>query len=495
MITILTNFIAGETETTRINHIVQQGAASRLTDLQFLAAEIQSWKRSRTRRVQITGERYYAGEHHIKQHFRHVIGASGKPEKVDNLPNNRIVDNQYAKMVDQKVNYSFGKPFSFKTDNKEYAEVLRKRAFDFQFYRTFRYLAEDCLNGGIGWLYVYYDDKGVLRFRRFESYEVLPFWRDAAHTELDAVLRLYEVELYEGVNKRIQEHVEVYTPEGVYCYILNNGTLEPEETAFLPYVTVGADPLKWERLPVIPFKRNNKEQPLIEAVKSLQDGINLMLSTFANGMEEDPRNSILVLVNYDGENLGEFRQKLAAYGAVKVRNTADTPGGDVKTLTVEVNSENYKAILETFKKALIENARGYDAKDDRLSGNPNQMNIMSMYSDIDLDANSLEGEFRVSFEQLLWFVNAYLANAGYGDFTQEEITISFNRNVLMNNVELIDMCQKSEGQVSRKTILSKHPFVEDVDAELEQMKKEQQEAQEDMYGGVFHAHDGVSNEE
>lgn len=29
---------------------------------------------------------------------------------------------------------------------------------------------------------------------------------------------------------------------------------------------------------------------------------------------------------------------------------------------------------------------GFDAKDDRLSGNPNQMNIQSMYSDIDTDA-------------------------------------------------------------------------------------------------------------
>ena len=57
--------------------------------------------------------------------------------------------------------------------------------------------------------------------------------------------------------------------------------------------------------------------------------------------------------------------------------------GGVKTLTVEVNAENYKSILEVFKKALIENARGYDAKDERMSGNPNQMNIQSMYSDID----------------------------------------------------------------------------------------------------------------
>ena len=49
---------------------------------------------------------------------------------------------------------------------------------------------------------------------------------------------------------------------------------------------------------------------------------------------------------------------------------------------------------------MIENARGYDAKDDRLGGNPNQMNIQSMYSDIDLDANGMETEFQAAFEEL-----------------------------------------------------------------------------------------------
>ena len=42
-------------------------------------------------------------------------------------------------------------------------------------------------------------------------------------------------------------------------------------------------------------------------------------------------------------------------------------------------------LLSLLKDAIIENARGYDAKDDRMSGDPNQMNIQSMYSDIDLD--------------------------------------------------------------------------------------------------------------
>ena len=494
---IIFNLISGETETTRINHIIETGAKNRLTDLQFLQREILEWRNSVERQWQITGERYYGGDHDIILRKRTTIDEDGNLREVKNLPNNRSVDNQYARMVNQKVNYSFAKPFSFDTKNKTYAKILRK-LFNSRWDITLKNIAEDSFNGGIGWLYVYYNQAGELNFKRFESYEIRPLWQDSEHTRLDAVLRLYEVVLYDGNSPSIQEHVEVYTKEGKYNYLLKSGILTPEEVAFEPYLTVGDKNFTWSTIPIIPFKRNSKEQPLIKAVKSLQDGINLMHSTFENNLEEDPRNSIMVLVNYDGENLGEFRQKLATYGAVKVVNTDDRPGGDVRTLSVDVNCENYKAIVDIFKKALIENAQGYDAKDDRMSGNPNQMNIMSMYSDIDIDATGIESEFRASMEQLLWFINAHLKNSGQGDYSHEDIRIIFNRNVLMNNAELIDQCQKSEGQISRKTILSKHPFVEDVDAELEQLKKEQQEVQEDLYSNAFakqSEHEGLTDEQ
>lgn len=229
------------------------------------------------------------------------------------------------------------------------------------------------------------------------------------------------------------------------------------------------------------YLKNNNHIPLIRRVKTLQDGINTMISDFENNMQEDARNTILILKNYDGENLGEFRRNLATFGAVKVRDD-----GDVTTLTVEVNSENYKAILDVFKKALIENARGYDAKDDRLGGNPNQMNIQSMYSDIDLDANGMETEFQAAFEELLWFINNHFSNTGVGDFT-DDVAIVFNRDILINESESIENCSKSVGILSNETIVEQHPWVTDVEAEMARLQKEKEEAmaQAQEYAGAF----------
>ena len=54
----------------------------------------------------------YEGFHDILTRKRTIIGEDGKLQEVDNLPNNRLVDNQFALMVDQKTNYLVGKPFS-----------------------------------------------------------------------------------------------------------------------------------------------------------------------------------------------------------------------------------------------------------------------------------------------------------------------------------------------------------------------------------------------
>jgi len=472
-------------ETKKLNKIIEINAKEALTDLEFLAREINKFKNSDKRKLMITGEKYYQNEHDILNRKRTIIGEGGVLQEVTNLPNNKIIDNQYGKLVDQKVNYLLGQPLTFDTKNKDYVKLLQK-VFNKRFQRTLKNLGQDVLNHGIAWLYPYYNEQGELSFKKFEGYEILPFWKDAEHTILEFAVRIYEVQGYDGKREITIEKVEIFTPNGIDRYVLNNGSLVKDiENPSSPYILVEDKGYNWNKIPLIAFKYNNKEIPLIKKVKTLQDGINTILSDFQNNMQEDARNTILVLVNYDGTNLGEFRHNLAQYGAVKV-TSVDGVAGDLKTLQIEVNPENYKTILQIFKKALIENAMGYDAKDDRIiGGNPNQMNIQSMYSDIDLDANGMETEFQAAFEELLWFVNVHLVNTGKGDFTNEPVTVIFNRDMMLNESEIVDNCQKSMGILSHETIVGQHPWVVNVEQELARIKKEREDEVKDMYGEAF----------
>lgn len=462
----------------KIANIIITGTAGRMTDIELLEKEIAKWKTSPQRKMQIQGHLYYENEHDIKYRKRTAIGKDGEIENIDNLPNNHLIDNQYAKLVNQKANYLLGQPFVVEGDNDIYVSLL-KDIFDKRFMKTLKNAGKAAMNGGIAWLYPYYNSEGKFCFRLFPAYEILPFWKDNEHTVLECAVRLYLVRGYEGTTSRIIEKVEVFDENGIHCFQLDGGRLIPDVTLDdyeCSYVLANGKPFNWLKIPLIPIKYNEQELPLLGKVKSLQDALNVMLSDFENNMQEDSRNTILVIKNYDGENLGEFRRNLATFGAVKVR-TVEGAEGAVETLKIEVNNENYKVILELLKKAIIENGMGYDAKDDRLSGNPNQMNIQSMYSDIDLDANDMETELQAAFDNILWFINAHLANTGKGDFENEDITVIFNRDILINETEAIANCAASLAILSEETVVSQHPWVDDVQKELDRLNKQREEEQ------------------
>lgn len=458
-----------------IKRRIKKGRENIVKEDEFILSEIRQFIASPERRRMLTGQAYYKGIQDILRRKRCCIGEDGQVRELDNLPNNIIVDNQYKKLVTQKVNYLLSNPFTLEGEHK-YTSILRK-TLGKGFAKLLQEVCQNSINCGIGWLYVYYNEKGELRFRSIDPCEVVPIWADDEHRRLDYAIRFYETLEYDGKTKKLIKKVEVFDKKGIRRYTADRGRLISDGIEWkTPYFYGGNRALSWERIPLIAFKYNG-ETPLISNVKSLQDGLNLIVSNFMNAMEEDPRNTILVLKNYDGENLGEFRNNLATYGAVKVR-TIDGCDGGVDTLRIEVNSENYNSLIEIFKKAIIENGMGYDAKSDILRGSPNMMNILSMYSDIDIDASGMENEYKDSLDMLIWFINAHLCNTGKGDFTNEEVNIVFNRNIPVNESELINNCIKSLEIISRETVISKHPWTQDSKEELKKIKKEEKEEKE-----------------
>lgn len=475
-------FQGASTENDRLKGIIEEGAMKGITHKKQLEIEIEKFKTSREREWMFIGDKYFEGEQDILTRKRKILNDQGELEEVENLPNNKRLDNQYAKLVDQKVNYLLAKPLTIKTENEIYQKAL-KLVLNKRFHKTFRYLGEYVLNHGISWLYPYYNQNGQFTFMLLPAYEVLPYWKDREKTILDYAVRIFPVEVWKGDKKETIEKVEIYTLDGIERYILENGELVPdvEVGEFATYLTAKTDDkvtaLNWERVPLIPFRYNNREIPLIKRVKSLQDGINEILSDFNNNMQEDARSTVLIIHNYDGQDLGQFRKNLAQYGAIKVRTTATGKDGKVETLHIEVNKDNYESILSLLKKAIIENGRGYDAKDDRMSNNPNQMNLQSMYLDIDLDANGIETEFQASFEELLWFINKHLEHKKLGNFDDELVDLIFNRDILINESEVIDSLNKSM-DLPLESRLEQHPYVTDVQQELDRLEKEKQKEQQ-----------------
>ena len=98
-----------------LNKMVSIGAERRLTDMEFIERELTKWLSSPERKLMLDGERYYEGDHDILRKERAITTPEGEKLLLEGLPNNKIVDNLYRKMVVQKTNYLLGKPMTITT--------------------------------------------------------------------------------------------------------------------------------------------------------------------------------------------------------------------------------------------------------------------------------------------------------------------------------------------------------------------------------------------
>ncbi len=464
------------------NNIIRRGSNSGLTEIEFLEREIQAWLTSEKRNMMLAGKRYYDGEHDILSKQRQAVDECGNMRTINGLPNNQIVDNRYVELVEQKVNYLLAKPVEVKTEDENYGKKLDK-IFNNIFRKRMKNLGIDILNCGIGYLHPYIKEDGTFAIKRFNPEEILPFWKDEEHEIIDSFIRIYPVSVYEGKQKKIIQKADYYTKQGIKHYVYENQNLVPDvEKQEEAYLNINENPFTWSKIPLVAFKYNQREIPLIKRVKCLQDALNILLSNYSDNMMEDIRSTVLILEGYEGEDLATFRKNLLAYGVVKVGT--DERKGDVRELRIEVNAANYDLIIKLIKKAIIENGSGFDAKDDRMSNNPNQMNIRSIYSDIDLDANGMELEIQSSLEQLMFFVNTYL-NITNNTQNENEVQFIFSRDTPINEAEVIENCRNSIGIISKETIISNHPWTKDTQEEMGRLKKETDEQMEDYVSNTL----------
>ncbi|EHQ92155.1 phage portal protein [Desulfosporosinus youngiae] len=475
------------TENERIATIIKAGSRTAMNLEEIIKLEISEWKASEELGWMYVGQRYYANNPDILRRKRLVIGEGGQLVEDKNLANNKLVHNFLKKLVKQKVGYLLSKPLSIQTDNTAYQELLQKY-FNKAFLQALKNLGKEAIIKGKAWLHIYYNDQGLLSLKRIPAEEIIPLWRDTEHTMLDALIRIYEVETYLGITKTIVTKVEFWDTSGVKRYILSDDQLTPDfeqgewdsHFRLLVNKAEGGKPgeklYNWERIPFICFKYNDDEVPLIKDVKSLVDDYDKRKSSNSNDLDDLP-NSIYVIKDYDGTDLGEFRHNLSVYRAVKV-----TEDGGLETKSLEINTEAYKNHMEMDRKDIYEFGRGVDTQSDKFGNSPSGIALKFLYSDLDMDANDFEAEFQAGLEQLRWFIDQHIANTARQDFSEETVDFILNRDILMNETDTITNAKNSVGIISDETVISNHPWVTDAKDELKRVKEEREESLSDYPG-------------
>lgn len=447
-----------------------------LTDARVVRL-ISEFEASPEREWMMTGERYYQVDNDILSRKITHKDSRGNVIEESYKANNKLAHGKYKNQVDEKIAYLLSKPVTFKVDTSDNDSRYIERLKDL-LGKNFQYqlssLGYEASNKGIAWLHVYIDRNGQLKTMVIPAEQCIPLWTDRTHTELDTLIRVYRTSVWEYDQRKTVTNVEVWTADSVTYYRLQGQMLILDADKMTdnggPVAHYKAGNLweTWGKVPFIAFKNNRIEKPDIKFVKSLIDGYDLGRSEAANYVEE-VKNLIYVLKGYGGENVSEFMRTLNDDRAIVID---DPEEGGVDTLTPQMDITALREHYEQLKRDIVECGQSVNKDPDKFGNAPSGVSLRFMYSDLDLKCNLMETEFKYGFEQLLYFVDTYLSLTGQGNFEKIEVDIVFNRDMAINESEMIQNCNNSKGTVSDETILAHHPYVSDIEEEKKRLNEQ-----------------------
>lgn len=413
------------------------------------------------------GVRYYENENDILSRKQYSIRDGVKVVDEDKA-NNRIPHGWHKLLVDQKTAYLVGQPINFAADDKKLTEYINEYLGE-KWDDTANELVKNASNKGKEWLHPFIDEDGEFDFMIIPAEQGIPLYEDSRGKKLAAFIRYYPHVYVDEETVR----VEYWDKKQVWYYVRVNGEyiLDPsvEENPASHFYYGREKEMKgypWDKVPFIKFKNNDQEKGDLAYYKQLIDSFDNRISDNQNSFDE-LQELIYVLKGYDDTDPKEFINNLKFYKVIKVSEE-----GGVDTLQAEVPMQSIDSHLDRLRESIFTFGQGVDVGTDSFGNSPSGIALKFLYSLLDLKASTLERKFRQGIQELLWFLCEYLKMSGKGEFDYKAVDYTFKRSMMVNELEVVDMVQKSNGIISQKTLIANHPFVDDLEQELQRLEKE-----------------------
>ena len=392
-------------------------------------------------------EKYYNANNAIKNRVM------SDPSK----PNNKIANAYASYITDTLVGYFIGEPITYTSNDNvllqdlnmilEYNDEADENAE----------LAKNASIYGVAYemLYLSEDDK-MIRFKALNPKEVIPIFDKTVEQNLLAVLRYYED--YDYVEDNTYTIVEVIDNKMVRRYKLDTGLSLLEEY-----------PHYFSMVPVAIFKNNEEESGDFEQVISLIDAYDKMESDSLNDFEYFV-DAYLALYGFsaDAEDVAQMKEN-----RVLLMDEGTSAEWLVKQ-TSDAYVENMKNRLD---KDIHKFAKCPNMSDQEFASNASGVAIKFKLLGTENLVSIKERKFKRGLQQrleLMSMINSVLGE----DFDWRAIDIIFTRNIPSNDNDIANMVNTLKDIVSEETLLAQIPFVEDVQNELEKLKKEREENKE-----------------
>ena len=342
-------------------------------------------------------------------------------------------------------------------------------------------LCVNAANAGVAWIHYWTNELNEFEWAVIDSKQIVPIWNKSAKQKLIGALRVYtQIDEADGKNYTIYEY---WNKEECQVYRRLQSDLNYDnltDYAIFENPTTGELVSEYshgmEEIPFIPFFNNNIKSSDLDNIKPLIDVYDKVFSGFINDLE-DVQELIFVLSGYGGTDLNGFLQDLKKYKVIKMDAEE---GAGASTLNIEIPIEARNSVLDATRKAIFEQGQGFDPRPENF-GNQSGEALKFMYSLLEMKTGLMETEFQLGFAKLV------RAICNFKNIKCDNIVQTWTRTCIKNEQEQAAICKDSVGIISQKTILKNHPFVEDVEAELKQLKKENEEKTQnaDIYQQMF----------
>lgn len=370
-------------------------------------------------------------------------------------PNNRIVKNYCATIVDNYQGYLTGNPISYAAFDSDKGiepiqEVLSANDVanaDAEFLRT-------ALIYGIAFELCYVNEEMQIRFKNVTPESVVPVYSDDLDEELLYIITFSPIANWDDDTLPTKYRVCVYDSANVYTYQASND--------FNTLVLLDEQEHHFGKVPFTVFNLNADNASIFERIISLQDAYNSLLSDEVNDFQSFV-DAYMVLKNLTAneEELAEMK---------RTRTILIDGESDVSYLTKNISDTQIENMLDNINSSIhtISNSPDFSSEEFNSgvsSGTALQYKLVG-FNNV---ASNIQAQMKKALQNRIELINTILQLV---DTEACLVDIDFTHNLPTSISDTVSMVNSLRGLVSDSTLLAQIPFIDNVSAELKKIEAE-----------------------
>lgn len=421
--------------------------------LQFINEDRVSTKKHLAR----VGERYYEGDHDIKQYRMFYFNSDGNLVEDKTRSNIKISHPFFTELVDQEVQYILSGSESYvKSDDQDLQSYLDEY-FDDEFKAELSDVLTGAVSKGFDYMYAYKRIDDRIGFMHADSMGVVEIREKDTDDHCAYVIYWYVDRI--GKENKLIKRVQVWdTAQTVFYVQTDEGRLildadEPiNPRPHIIYQKGGSNATYYDDFGFIPFFRldnNRKQFSGLKPIKDLIDDYDMMSCGLSNNLA-DFDHPLHIVKGFQGDNLDELSINLRTKKMIGV-----DPTGDVEVRTIDIPYQARQVKMQEDEKNIYRFGMGFNSAQVG-DGNVTNVVIKSRYALLDLKCNKLETKMKQFLKRIVKVVLSEINQKHGSDYNIQDVYFDFKREVITNaqdnaNIELIDVQRK---QIEINTLLS-----------------------------------------